>query len=207
MSAVRHFLLILLLALAPASALSSAVHAQTPPPVTAADRVLGHADAPVTVVEYASFVCPHCAHWQATVFPDFKTRFIDTGRVKLVFRDLPTEPQNVATAAAMIGRCAAPGQFFAVATAFFAGQPALIASRETRPWFDSAIAQSGQTKEQIQACFANPATGAGLTADVTAAVSAGINSTPAFFVNGRPLAGDPTIEGLATAIAAAKPGP
>ncbi|CAN5214741.1 DsbA family protein [soil metagenome] len=206
MSLLRRLFLIVLLALTPAFALASASQAQTLPPVTAADRVLGQADAPVTVVEYASFVCPHCAHWQATVFPEFKSRFIDTGKVKLVFRDLPTSPQNVASAAAMVGRCAAPGRFFAVAASFFAGQPALIAGGDGRVWFDNAIAQSGQTKEQMQACFADPARSVALTADINAAVAAGVNGTPTFFVNGKALAGDTDIEALATAIAAATPG-
>lgn len=206
MSQLRRLFLTLMLALAPAFLMAPAASAQTLPPVTAADRVLGHADAPVTVVEYASFVCSHCGHWQNTVLPAFKTRFIDTGRVKLVFRDLPTNPQNFASAAALIGRCAAPGRFFDVAGALFAGQPALLAGGEGRVWFDSAIAQSGRTKEQVQACFADPATQARLQADVEAALAAGVDGTPTFFVNGKRLAGDPTIEALATAIAAATPG-
>lgn len=207
---MRRLFLILWLALGPAFVLAPAASAQIQPqpmpPVTAADRVLGRTDAPVTVVEYASFVCPHCAHWQATVFPEFKTRFIDTGKVRLVYRDLPTNPQNFASAAAMIGRCAAPGRFFAVAASFFAGQPALLAGGEGRVWFDAAIAQSGQTREQIQACFADPAKQAALSADINAAIVAGVNGTPSFFVNGRRLAGDPDIEALAAAIAAATSG-
>lgn len=206
MSPVRRLLLSLLLALAPAIVLAPAASAQSMPPVTAADRVLGRADAPVTVVEYASFVCPHCGHWQTTVLPEFKTRFIDTGKARLVFRDLPTNPQNFSTAAAMVGRCAAPGRFFDVAASFFAGQPALLAGGEGRVWFDAAIAQSGQTKEQMQACFADPAKQAGLTTDVNAAIAAGVDGTPAFFVNGRRLAGDVGIEAMAIAIAAATPG-
>ena len=212
MTLVRRFLLILLLALGPALSVGPALAqttapspAKAMPPVTAADRVLGRADAPVTVVEYASFVCPHCAHWQADVFPAFKTRFIDTGKVKLVFRDLPTEPQNVATTAAMIGRCAAPGRFFSVAAAFFAAQEALYASRSTGPFFDAGLAQSGRTKEQIEVCFGEPAREAALNADVNAAITAGIDGTPTFFVNGSRLIGDPSIGALATAIAAAEP--
>jgi protein-disulfide isomerase len=200
--------LILLLALAPAVGVMSAAMPSTAaaeiPPVTAADRVLGQANAPVTVVEYASFTCPHCAHWATTVLPEFKTRFIDTGRVKLVFRDLPTPPVAEATAAAMMGRCAAPGRFFAMAEAFFSGQAAFRATNSRAPWFAAVQAVSGRTVPEMWACMDDPAGRARLNADVEAALAAGVNTTPNFFVNGRALAGDPTIEVLSAAIAAAQ---
>lgn len=210
MTHLRRLLLILLalgpIALfAPATQAGAQAAAAPLPPVSAADRVLGRADAPVTIIEYASFVCPHCAHWNNDVLPVLKTRFIDTGKVKLVFRDLPTDPQQYSMSAAMIGRCAAPGRFFAVAASFFSGQSAL-ATGGGRAWFDDAIALSGRTREEIQTCFADPARQATLTADVNAAIAAGVTNTPSFFINGRRLAGDPSIEALATAIAAATPG-
>ena len=95
---IRTLFLMLALVAAPLSASAPAV-AQTAsglPAVSASDRVLGRANAPVTVIEYASFVCSHCAHWHTTVLPSFKARFIDTGQVKLVFRNLPTSPAQVA---------------------------------------------------------------------------------------------------------------
>ncbi|MDB5420254.1 MAG: DsbA family protein [Brevundimonas sp.] len=209
MSPVRRFLLVLF-ALGPIAAFAPAVQAQAAataplPPVTAADRVLGRADAPVTVIEYASFTCSHCGHWNNDVFPAFKTQFIDTGKVKLVFRDLPTDPQQYSMSAALIGRCAEPHRFFAVAGSFFAGQAAL-ATGGGRAWFDNGIALSGKSREDIQACFADEAKQAALTNDVNAAIAAGVTSTPSFFVNGRRFSGDPTVEALATAIAAASPG-
>ena len=75
--------------------------------VSAQDRVLGRADAPVTVIEYASFACDHCAAWHNDVYPAFKTRFVDTGQVRYVFRNLPTQPQQVALSGAALARCAA----------------------------------------------------------------------------------------------------
>ena len=101
MTNLRRSLLILSLALlAPAVAASasgsdSALAQQTLAPVTAADRSIGRADAPVTVVEYASFACHHCADWHEFVYPGFKARFIDTGQVRFVFRNLPTDPQEI----------------------------------------------------------------------------------------------------------------
>lgn len=179
---------------APAASTAAAV-----PAVTAADRVLGRADAPVTVIEYASFTCTHCAHWTNDVLPDFKARYIDTGKVKLVFRDLPTQPTQVAATAAAIGRCAAPGKFFDVAHYLMAGQAAAFASGDARDWYMGAIAASGRTQPQIEACLTDPATGQALQHDIEAAVAAGVNGTPTFFVNGR-RAADHSLETLSAAI-------
>ena len=169
------------------------------PAVTAADRILGRADAPVTVIEYASFTCTHCAHWTNDVLPTFKARYIDTGKVRLVFRDMPTQPVQVAATAAAIGRCAAPGKFFDVAHHFMAGQAAAFASGDARQWYMDAVAVSGRTQPQIETCLADPATGQALQRDIEAAVAAGVEGTPTFFVNGRRTA-DHSLETLSAAI-------
>lgn len=196
---IRRLLLIAVLtAMTPAVSL-----AQTGalPPVTAADRIIGRADAPVTVVEYASFTCSHCAAWHNDVLPAFKTRFIDTGRVRLVFRNLPTAPANVAQAAAAVARCAPADRFTAVAKSFFEGQPGLFAG-DSRTWFVNAVAAGGMTEVQVQTCFANPTTRADLDAEAAGASAAGVQGTPTFFVNGRKTA-DPTLATLTAAIDAA----
>ena len=169
------------------------------PAVTAADRILGRADAPVTVIEYASFTCTHCAHWTNDVLPTFKARYIDTGKVRLVFRDMPTQPVQIAATAAAIGRCAAPGKFFDVAHHFMAGQAAAFASGDARQWYMDAVAVSGRTQPQIETCLADPATGQALQRDIEAAVAAGVEGTPTFFVNGRRTA-DHSLETLSAAI-------
>lgn len=169
------------------------------PAVTAADRVLGRADAPVTVIEYASFTCSHCAAWTNDVLPAFKTRYIDTGKVRLVFRDLPTQPVQVAATAAAIGRCAAPGKFFDVAHYLMAAQSAAFASGDARDWYTGAISVSGRTQAQIEACLGDPATGQALQRDVEAAVAAGVEGTPSFFINGV-RASDHSLETLSAAI-------
>ncbi len=68
------------------------------------DMVMGNANAPVTIVEYASMTCPHCAHFQETTFPELKKRYIDTGKVRYIFREFPLD--NLAAAAFMLARCA-----------------------------------------------------------------------------------------------------
>jgi protein-disulfide isomerase len=194
---LRSLFLILTLVTAPLSA--SAQTAGAPPPVTAADRVLGRADAPVTVIEYASFVCSHCAHWHTTVYPEFRQRFIDTGQVRLVFRDLPTEPVQVGARAAGIGRCAAPARFFDVASVFMTGQAALYEGAPVATWFADAVAVSGKTQVEIDACLADPATLNTLRAEMAGASAAGVEGTPTFFVAGRKVA-DSSLEGLSAAI-------
>lgn len=169
------------------------------PAVTTADRVLGRADAPVTVIEYASFTCSHCADWTNDVLPAFKARYIDTGKVKLVFRDMPTQPTQVAATAAAIGRCASPDKFFDVAHHFMAGQAAAFASGNARDWYVGAIAASGRTQPQIETCLADPATQQALQHDVEAAVAAGVEGTPTFFVNGKRMI-DHSIETLSAVI-------
>ena len=72
--------------------------------------IWGAANAPVTIVEYASLTCPHCAHFHAETLPKLKTEYIDTGKVKLVFRDFPLD--GIALAGAMIAACVATGALF-----------------------------------------------------------------------------------------------
>lgn len=193
---IRSLFLMLALVAAP---LSASAQTAAPPAVTAADRVLGRADAPVTVIEYASFVCSHCAHWHTTVLPSFKARFIDTGQVKLVFRNLPTNPVQVAATAAGIGRCAVPSRFFDVASSLMTGQAAVIGGAPLAGWYSSAVAVSGRTQAEIDACLADPSTLAGIRAEIAGANAVGVTGTPSFFVNGRAVS-DTSLEGLTAAI-------
>lgn len=191
-------LALLLLALAPGMAASQAAV----PPVTAADRVQGRADAPVTVIEYGSFACPHCADWHQMVYPLFKQRLIDTGRVRYVFRDLPTPPDEMSLPAAALARCAAPDKFFEVASALMKGQAAVRFGGSLDDWWAPAVAVSGRSRAQIDACAADPATRAAIQAEVRGAIAAGIDSTPAFVVDGR-LVRDRSLGGLEAAVTAA----
>lgn len=184
--------LTLTLALSPAVA-----SAQAMPPVTAADRSIGRADAPITVVEYASFACPHCADWHRFVYPLLKSRWIDTGKVRLVFRNLPTPPAEASMPAAGIARCAEPRRFFDVATALFQGQSRAMHGGSAEAWFDAAIAQSGRTEAQIDTCLSDRATLAAINADIRGANAMGVDSTPTLFVNGQ-MVSDHTLGGLET---------
>ena len=208
MKTLRRSLLILTLAvLAPAVATSAsgsdtAAARQSLAPVTAADRSIGRADAPVTVVEYASFACNHCADWHRFVYPAFKTRFIDTGQVRLVFRNLPTLPEEMSLPGAALARCAAPERFFDVASALMNGQDAVFHGGTREAWYGPAIAVSGRTQAQIEACVSTPATRDAISRDIEGAEAAGASTTPSFFVNGRRVS-DRSLGGLEVAIRAA----
>ena len=190
--------LVLMLALV-AAPIAASAQTPAPPAVTSADRVLGRADAPVTVIEYASFVCSHCANWHTTVLPAFKAQFIDTGQVRLVYRNLPTNPAQVAARAAGIARCAAPARFFDVASSLMTGQRAIIDGAPLADWYAAGVAVSGRTQAEIDACLADPATLNGIRAEIAGATAAGVRGTPSFFVNGRAVA-DNSLEGLTAAI-------
>lgn len=200
--------LLLILALATAApVVAASVPAVATEPVaavTAADRSLGRADAPVTVIEYASFACHVCADWHQLVYPTFKTRFIDTGQVRYVFRNLPTPPEEMSLPAHALARCAAPDKFFDVAASLMHGQAAVLRGGTLDAWYAPAIAVSGRTRAQIDACAATPATRAAINRDIDSAVAADATTTPAFFVNGRRVT-DRSLGGLEVAIRAAAP--
>lgn len=202
MAAVRRSLLIAALALLAPLAAAPATAVEPVAPVTAADRTIGRADAPVTVIEYASFSCPACADWHRFVWPTFKQRLVDTGQVRFVFRNLPTQPEQMSLPAAALARCASPERFFDVASILMAGQTAVLRGGDREDWYAPAIAASGRTAAQIQACAATPATRAAINRDVESAHAAGAHHTPSFFVNGRPVS-DRTLGGLEVAVRAA----
>src|SRR3974377_906811 len=88
--------------------------------ITKDDRILGNADAPITIIEYSSLTCPHCAHFTNEVLPELKKKWIDTGKAKLVLRDYPLD--EPALRAAMIARCAPPDRYYAYIDTFFGSQ-------------------------------------------------------------------------------------
>jgi len=78
----------------------------------AGDHAIGNPDAKVTVVEYASVTCGHCANWHTSVYPEFKAQYVDTGKVRYVFREFPTPPQRLAHTGFLIANCADENKFF-----------------------------------------------------------------------------------------------
>ncbi|MDP6172586.1 MAG: DsbA family protein [Rhodospirillales bacterium] len=153
-----------------------------------ADRVLGQAGAPVTIVEYASMACPHCASFHANQFPALKKEYIDTGKVKLIFREFPTSPQQLALAAAMLARCAPKERFFAIIKMLFRSQ--MQWGRSAKPV--EALASIGQlagvSRATFDACLKSKEIFQGLVKIARdGETKFSIQSTPSFIINGKKL--------------------
>lgn len=181
---------LLLTALAAIAAPAVAL-AQTVEPVRAGDRTLGSETAPVTLTVYLSTTCSHCAAWHNNDFPAFKARWVDTGKVRVAFRDLPTNPPQVSIAGAVMARCAPEEKYDAVLEALFRGQSRLFAQPGPPPqqtvisWLAAGGAAGGLTREQMNACFTNEASFAEVEARADQSFADGVNGTPSFFINGQ----------------------
>jgi protein-disulfide isomerase len=161
--------------------------------ITKEDRVLGSADAPVTIVEYASMTCPHCAHFANDVLPEIKKEWIDTGKVKLVLRDFPLD--EPALRAAMIARCAPPGRFYAFADTFFASQDKWAGAKDYREALARLAKLGGMGKEEFETCLKNTTLENRIVEQrLIASKELEVNSTPTFFINGTKFTGAPTAE-------------
>ena len=158
------------------------------------DQVLGSPDAPVTIVEYASMTCGHCAAFHEKTYPELKKRYIDTGKVRFVFREFPLDP--IAAAGFMLARCAGDGKYFPMVETLFHQQREWAVQKPLPPLM--AIAkQAGFTQQSFEACLANQQ----LLGDIEkvrerAAAKFGVNSTPTFFINGKRQSGAVSIEEL-----------
>lgn len=174
--------------------------------VTDEDMSLGNPQAKVTVIEYASASCPHCARFNNDVFPAFKAKYIDTGKIHYVFREFLTPPVEVAAAGFLTARCAGHSKYFSVLDAIFHGQQAMFESGDYRGGLLRIAQSAGMTEAQFNACVSDEAALKALNDRVTKYEQAGINSTPTFVVNGKSLTGEQTLASMDAAIAAAKGG-
>ncbi|WP_244540485.1 thioredoxin domain-containing protein [Hyphomicrobium sp. CS1BSMeth3] len=166
------------------------------------DIVVGKADAPVTIVEYASMTCGHCANFHNNVFPALKEKYIDTGKVRLVMREFPLD--NLAAAAAMLARCAGGDATVAMISALFKTQDkwAFVRGNPVPELFKIAQ-QAGFSQERFDTCLKDNATlDQMISARQRASDEFGVNATPTFFINGKRLRGrSDTIEAFDQALA------
>jgi protein-disulfide isomerase len=164
------------------------------------ERTLGSPDARVTIVEYASATCPHCASFHKETFPTLKKDFIDTGKVRFVFREFPFD--DVALAAFMLARCAPEEKYFPLIEVLFE-QQGTWADRDKNPREELfKIAQlEGFTSESFDTCLKNERVAQGiLDIQKRGEDEFGVEATPTFFVNGKRLRGRQDIEAFKTAI-------
>ncbi len=169
------------------------------------DMTLGSPKAPVTVIEYASASCPHCARFNNDVFPAFKARYIDTGKVRYVLREFITPPEEVAVAGFIAARCAGRDKYFAVVDQFFHGQAKMYQTGDLAAALVSAAKVGGVSQPQLEACLNDKAAESALMARVdTYEKRDNIHSTPTFLIGGRRLEGETTLAKLDAAVAAAR---
>jgi len=155
--------------------------------------------AKVTVVEYASVTCGHCAAWQEQVWPQLKSKYIDTNQVRFVFREFPTPPEDVAVAGFLLARCAGEDKYFQVVEAIMASQKEWQAGVSPRDSLQRIAAGAGVSQDQFQKCVTDEAAIKSMEERIRAAQAAGVNSTPTFEVNGKRVP-DSSLAGLSAAI-------
>ena len=192
---------LLLSGLAVAAAPELARAAQLPP--VPGEMVMGSPKAPLQFVIYASASCPHCAHWWTTVLPPLRKAFIETGKVRLVFREFLTPPNEFAAAGFILAR-RIPGKYFEVLTTVFEKQEAIYQSEHLFEGLQAIGKQYGLTDKQFSDALADPVALKGVNDRFAKALNEqNIEYTPTFFVNGAQYQGDTDFAALSKAFAAA----
>ena len=154
------------------------------------DIVIGNADAPVTIVEYASMTCPHCAQFQMVIFPQLKAKYIDTGKAKYMLREFPLD--NLAVGAFMLARCAGDDRYYPMVDGLFDTQETwAVTGPEAKEKLLLIARQAGFSKERFDQCLGDKV----LFNKIVDTRSRGhdrfaVDSTPTFFVNGKRMKGD-----------------
>jgi protein-disulfide isomerase len=156
------------------------------------DMAMGPENAPVTIIGYMSTTCPHCANFEKVTFPELKKRYIDTGKVRFIYREFVLNQLDAA--AVMLLRCTTKERYFPLLEAFFQQQDQWVVQQPLPPLL--AIAkQAGFTQESFEKCLSNQK----LLDDIDsgrrhATEKLGVNSTPTFFINGKLVRGDMSID-------------
>lgn len=176
--------------------------------ISADDMAIGPADAQVTVIEYASTTCGHCARFHETEWEQLKTNYIDTGRIRFVFREFPTDPAAVAVAGFQLARCngASSEQYMTRVGELFRQQQAIFATGSMdgiRRKFIEIGGAAGLSEAQVMECINDPSGAERVTRVSQEAARMNVTGTPTFFVNGVKVEEAPTYENLSRLIDAA----
>jgi protein-disulfide isomerase len=159
------------------------------------DMALGPKDAPVTITEYASMTCPHCAAFNEAVFPKIKAAYIDTGKIRYVFREFPLDIK--AAAGSMLSRCIAKddaAKYFAVTDILFKSQSDWV-TKNTTETLTRIGKQAGLSQSQVETCLKDQALLDKIVADQKYASDVlKVDSTPTFFINGEKIKGETSFE-------------
>jgi protein-disulfide isomerase len=152
---------------------------------TVDDHALGNPDAPITIVEYASVTCGHCANWNNTVWDDFREKYVDTGKVRYVFREFPTQPVELATAGHLLANCAGDDKFFDLIHVQFKRQQDILYSDDKKGEYVRLAKTAGMSEADFDACMQNETEITRLDNVVNEGFNAGVTGTPTFFLNGK----------------------
>jgi protein-disulfide isomerase len=164
------------------------------------ENTLGDPKAPVTVVEYASMTCPHCADFHKRVFPDFKKKYIDTGKVYFVFREFPLD--DLALTVSMLARCTGPVRYFAFVSSMYERQDEWHTGDNDLPKLQALMKQAGFTDDSFKKCVTDQALLDGINkVQDKAEKTFNVHGTPTFFVNGGELKAGHELSDLDGAIA------
>lgn len=163
------------------------------------EMTLGDPSAPVTIIEYASATCGHCANFHKTTFPKLKEQYMDKGKVYYIFREFPLDP--LSKGAFMLSRCLPKERYFPMIDVLFERQREWAYVKKPLPALMTLAKQAGFTEESFKACLTNQDIQAGIEAVVKqASDKLDVNSTPTFFVNGKKHAGDISFKELSKII-------
>lgn len=191
---------------APVDAPVAAETENLPMDVVAQDKILGSPEAPVTIIEYASLTCPHCARFHTETLPKLKTDWIDTGKARLVFRDFPLD--GAALGAAALAHCAPPDRYFAMLELLFERQSEWAVEGEWRERVTQLAGVAGMDKASVDACLDDQARKDAIVQRAEEAQAKhAVESTPSFVINGRKLSGALPIERFAEVIEDVQPKP
>ena len=162
------------------------------------EMILGAANAPVTIIEYASMTCSHCANFAKNTYPELKKRYIDTGKVRYILREFPLDP--LAAAGFMLARCAAnedPNKYYALIDTLFHQRDAWVVQKPIPP-LQAIGKQAGLSEKDFNACLSNQSVLDKMeSVRKSATDKLGVSSTPTFFINGEKVTGNISIDELA----------
>ncbi|HET6375338.1 MAG TPA: DsbA family protein [Methylocella sp.] len=160
------------------------------------DLPLGASDAPITIGEYASMTCLHCAAFHATTFPELKKNYIDTGKVRFILREFPLDP--LAAAGFMLARCSGDDKRNAIVDLLFAQQKNWAFADKPLDALAGLLKQTGMSQGSFDACLKNQALYDKIAkVHDRAADKFGVSATPTFFINGKRQRGESTPDALA----------
>ncbi|HLO75256.1 MAG TPA: DsbA family protein [Magnetospirillum sp.] len=180
-----------LIAVAVALCAAAAAHAAGTTDSFPIDQVMGKPDAPITIIEYASTTCGHCADLHSKFMPKLKAEWIDTGKARLIYRDFPTSPAGLSVGASMIAHCSGPQRYFGVLGMLMEQQEKWITSANPLEAVKKMVRLAGMTSDDVDACLAKQDLATAIqqrARDGNAAY--GVTSTPTLIINGTRIEGN-----------------